>query len=111
MNRAKITPFEYGELYSERRLAMTTINTLNTMTEAPETFQERRSDHRLREMLDEAYTLIAPFFDPANSWGGQTLEFLAFRVMRENYPQVSREEVLTFISAAKRIYAERRTRG
>lgn len=68
---------------------------------------ERRTDARLREMFENAYVLIEPFFDPANSWGGQTLEFLAFRVMREHYPHVSREEVLAFISAAKRIYGER----
>jgi hypothetical protein len=73
-------------------------------------FQERRTDHRLREMFDNASSLIAPFFDPANSWGGQTLEFLAFRVLREKYPQISREEVFSFLVAAKRIFAERRTR-
>ncbi|MEN9358130.1 MAG: hypothetical protein RL695_2301 [Pseudomonadota bacterium] len=72
--------------------------------------QERRNDHHLREMFDNASTLIEPFFDPANSWGGQTLEFLAFRVLRENYPEVSREEVFAFITAAKRIFAERRAR-
>lgn len=83
---------------------------MTAMTDPSSTLLERRNDHRLREMFDQAYTLIEPFFDPANSWGGQTLEFLAFRVMRENFPQTSREEALVFISAAKHIFAQRRTR-
>lgn len=83
---------------------------MTTITETPGARPDRRNDLRLRDMFDNAYVLIEPFFDPANSWGGQTLEFLAFRVMRENYPQVSREEVYAFISAAKRIYGERQAR-
>ena len=67
---------------------------------------ERRQHLQLREVFDSAYPLVEPFFDPANSWGGQTLEHLAFRVMREHYPQVSGDEIYVFISAAKRVYNE-----
>jgi len=63
---------------------------------------------QLREVFDSAYPLVEPFFDSANSWGGQTLEHLAFRVMREHYPQVSGDEIYVFISAAKRVYSERK---
>ena len=72
---------------------------------------DRRTNLRLREMFENAYVLIEPFFDPANSWGGQTLEYLAFRVMRENYPQVSSDEVHAFIAAAKRVYIENKARA
>jgi len=71
-------------------------------------FPERRQELQLREVFDSAYPLVEPFFDPANSWGGQTLEHLAFRVMREHYPQVSGDEIYVFISAAKRVYNERK---
>jgi len=52
--------------------------------------------------------LIAPFFDPANSWGNRTLDHLAYRSLRENYPDLSMEEVHVLVVAAQRIYAERR---
>ena len=68
---------------------------------------ERRRALQLREIFDGAYELVAPFFDPANSWNGQTLEHLAFRVMRENYPGISADEIYVFLSAAKRVYSER----
>jgi len=72
------------------------------------TFPERRKELQLREVFDSAYPLVEPFFDPANSWGGQTLEHLAFRVMRENFPQVSGDQIYVFISAARRVYNERK---
>ena len=68
---------------------------------------DKRRQLELREVFDDAYTLIEPFLDPANSWGGKTLEHLAFRVMREHFPQVSGDEIYVFIEAAKRVYAER----
>jgi hypothetical protein len=33
---------------------------------------ERRVNLRLREIFIEAYDVIEPFFDNANSWGGHT---------------------------------------
>ena len=71
-------------------------------------FPERREQLQLREVFDNAYPLVEPFFDPAAGWGGQSLEHLAFRVMREHYPQVSGDQIYVFISAAKRVYNERK---
>lgn len=71
---------------------------------------ERRQDLQLREAFESAYPLVQPFLDPANSWSGQTLEHLAFRVMREHYPQVSSDELQVFVAAAKRVYHERQVR-
>ncbi|MDD5177049.1 MAG: hypothetical protein PHQ05_11575 [Sterolibacterium sp.] len=68
---------------------------------------DRRQQLLLREVFDKAYMLIEPFFDPGNQWGGKTLEHLAFRVMREHFPQVSSDEIYVFIEAAKRVYSER----
>ena len=72
------------------------------------TSTERRQNLQLREVFDSAYPLVEPFFDPASGWGGQSLEHLAFRVMREHYPQVSSDQIYVFISAAKRVYNDRK---
>ena len=49
---------------------------------------ERRKNLALRELVDQAYHLIEPFFDPSNAWNGQQLEHLAYRLVRENLPQL-----------------------
>jgi hypothetical protein len=69
--------------------------------------QNRRVDLRLRMIFEKALPLIEPFFDPKNTWGGQSLEHFAFRVLRENYPDLSSEEIFIFVSAAHRVYATR----
>ena len=68
---------------------------------------ERRKNPELRDLFDSAYAMIAPFFDPAAGWGGRSLEHLAFRVLRENYPTLSAEEVHVVIVAAHRVYIQR----
>jgi len=68
---------------------------------------EQRYNQRLREAFDDAFVMIEPFFDPANGWGGQALELLAFRIVRENFPLLSGEEVHTIVVAAHRVYIER----
>ncbi|THF60675.1 hypothetical protein [Pseudothauera rhizosphaerae] len=69
---------------------------------------ERRSYHYVREIFDQAYELIGPFFARENRWGNATLDHLAYRVLRENYPQLSFEEVYVLVVASKRVYTERR---
>lgn len=72
---------------------------------------ERRMNPRLRELFDNAYAMIEPFFDPAAGWGGRSLEHLAFRVLRENFPQLAADEVHAVIVAAHRIYIDRNPAG
>jgi len=69
---------------------------------------ERRNNLELREIFEGAYALIGPFFDPANNWNGQVLQHLAFRVLRDNYPEISSDDIFVFLAAAKRVYVERR---
>ena len=69
--------------------------------------QDRRRNTKLRAMFDTAYVMIEPFFDPAQGWGGHSLEHLAFRVLRENFSELSSEEVHTIVVAAHRVYIER----
>lgn len=68
------------------------------------TTPERRTNLNLRELVDQAYLLIEPFFDPGNAWNGQTLEHLAYRVVREQFPTIPPQDVQVIVSAATRIY-------
>ena len=65
---------------------------------------ERRKNLSLRELVDQAYVLIEPFFDPANAWNGQTLEHLAYRAIREQLPAIPPQDVQIVVSVATRIY-------
>ncbi|WP_374502127.1 hypothetical protein [Zoogloea sp.] len=65
---------------------------------------ERRKNLSLRELVDKAYVIIEPFFDPANAWNGQSLEHLAYRVVREQLPDIAPQDVQVIVSASTRIY-------
>lgn len=68
---------------------------------------ERRQNFALRDTFDAAYPLIEPFLDPDAGWGGHSLEHLAFRVLRENFPALSAGEVHVLVVAAHRVYIDR----
>jgi hypothetical protein len=68
---------------------------------------ERRRNLRVREVFETAFLMIEPFFDPAQGWGGQSLEHLAFRVVRENFSELTSEEVHSLVVAAHRVYIQR----
>lgn len=68
------------------------------------TTPERRKNLSLRELVDKAYVIIEPFFDPANAWNGQSLEHLAYRVVREHLPDIAPQDVQVIVSVATRIY-------
>lgn len=71
------------------------------------TTPERRTNLPLRELVDQAYLLIEPFFDPANAWNGQTLEHLAYRIVRDHLPGIPPADVQVVVAAAARIYRNR----
>lgn len=68
---------------------------------------ERRRRLRLRTVFETAFVMIEPFFDPAQGWCGASLEHLAFRVVRDNFPELTSEEVHTLVVAAHRVYIGR----
>lgn len=74
--------------------------------DTPASSPERRKYHHVREIFDQAYDMITPFFAKENRWGNATLDHLAYRVLRENYPELSFEEVHVLVVAAKRVYRE-----
>jgi hypothetical protein len=59
----------------------------------------------LRTLFIDAYEVLLPFFDPANSWGGQTHEHLAYRALHEQFPSLSTQEVFTLVAAARRVFS------
>ena len=65
---------------------------------------DRRTNLRLRGMFVEIYDILEPFFDPANSWAGHIHEHLAFRALHERFPDLTGEEVLIIVTAAKRVF-------
>ena len=71
----------------------------------PVTGVERRANLQLRTIFIEAYEVLQPFFDPANSWGGQTHEHLAYRALHEQFPGLSTQDVFTLVSAARRVFS------
>lgn len=65
---------------------------------------ERRGNPELRTIFVQAYDVLRPFFDEANSWAGHTHEHLAYRALHENFPQLSVQEVFIIVTAAKRVF-------
>ncbi|MDD3353023.1 hypothetical protein [Zoogloea sp.] len=72
---------------------------------------DRRKNLSLRELVDKAYVIIEPFFDPANAWNGQHLEHLAYRTIRESLPEIAPADVQIILSAAARIYRQKHGQG
>jgi len=72
---------------------------------------ERRRSHRLRSVFDTAYSMVEPFFDPATGWVGPSLAHLTFRVVRENFTELTSEEVHSLVVAAHRTYIDRNPDG
>ncbi|HRP98595.1 MAG TPA: hypothetical protein PL143_20350 [Rhodocyclaceae bacterium] len=68
---------------------------------------ERRRHHRVRAVFEEALVLIAPFFEHDDDWGHGTLDHLAYRALREAFPQLSVTEVHVLVIAAQRVYGSR----
>lgn len=70
-------------------------------------FVERRQQLQLRTVFEMAFAMIEPFFDPAQGWYGASLEHLAFRLVRDNFPELSSEEAHVLVVAAHRVYIGR----
>ena len=73
----------------------------------PATGADRRANPQLRKLFVEAYDVLQPFFDPANSWAGQTHEHLAHVALHESFPSLSAREVFVLVEAARRVFSTR----
>jgi len=72
---------------------------------------ERRQNTRLRDFFEEAYRCIEPCLDPKQTWGGLPLELLAYRTLRETYPELDRQEAHLLVRASVRVFRERNPAG
>lgn len=68
---------------------------------------ERRQNTALRALFEEAYRCIEPCLDPKQTWGGVPLELLAYRTLREAYPNLDRQEARLLVRASVRVFRER----
>lgn len=78
---------------------------------APGTAQntpERRVNLHLREIFDGACAVTAPFFDPAQEWGGMSLTMYARQALRERYPDLTQQDIAILFSAVQRYHRESR---
>ncbi|MEI7612302.1 MAG: hypothetical protein WCK63_05300 [Betaproteobacteria bacterium] len=68
---------------------------------------ERRQRYRLRAVFDSAFEMVEIFFDPASGWGGLPLQHVIFRVVRENFPELTSEQVHSMSEALLRAYHDK----
>ncbi|MPM61019.1 hypothetical protein SDC9_107873 [bioreactor metagenome] len=50
--------------------------------------------------------MIEPFFAKENRWANVSLDHLAYRVVRDHYPELSAIEVHVLVMAAHRVYVD-----
>jgi hypothetical protein len=65
---------------------------------------DRRVQHDLRLIFDNACRITAPFFDPAQSWGGSSLTMYARQTLREAYPELTQQEIAILLSGVARFH-------
>lgn len=68
---------------------------------------ERRQNPGLRAFFEEAYRCIEPCLNPQKTWGGLPLEMLAYRTLREAYPDLPTQEAHLLVRASVRVFRER----
>ncbi|HMM55319.1 MAG TPA: hypothetical protein PKC23_09920 [Candidatus Desulfobacillus sp.] len=67
---------------------------------------ERRKNHRLRALFDEAYQRIEQCF-AVDRGEGLPVEWLVFRSTRAAYPQLTPLDLFQFVMASRRVYRSR----
>lgn len=63
---------------------------------------ERRKHHALRAIFDDARVRIEKFFLPDSPWAGESVDYLARRVMRESYPDMTAGDIQILVGAIAR---------
>lgn len=69
-------------------------------------FAERRVNLHLRAIFDLACAVTAPFFDPAQGWGGMSLTMYARQALRERFPDLTQQDIAILFSAVQRHHRE-----
>ncbi len=73
-------------------------------SDTPAKTPERRNSTHLRDIFEQACQITAPFFDPAQGWGGKSLTMYARQALREAYPELIQQDVAILFSAVQRFH-------
>lgn len=67
-------------------------------------------DTRLRTSTQDplafppAFEALRPFFDPSTQWGRNAQEVLAYRLLKDHFPELSPQEVFLTVVTARRLF-------
>lgn len=67
---------------------------------------ERRKNHTLRALFDEAYARVEPCY-ACRPPRGLPVEWMVFREARTAYPQLTPLDLFQFVMASSRVYRSR----
>lgn len=67
---------------------------------------DRRRNHKLRALFDEAYARVEHCF-AARSSSGLPVEWVVYRAARSAYPELSTLDLFQFAMASSRVYRSR----
>lgn len=76
---------------------------MDTQTEAQARPERRRYPH-LRAIYPDARLHIDHLFHNRHDWAGSPLDYLAHRVIHENYPHLASGEVRILVSAIEQVH-------
>lgn len=68
--------------------------------------EDRRASAHLRVVFETACQITAPFFDPAQGWGGKPLTLYARQALHEKYPDLTQQDVALLFSAVQRFHRD-----
>lgn len=68
--------------------------------------EDRRVSAHLRVVFETACEITAPFFDPAQGWGGKSLTLYARQALREKYPDLTQQDIALLFSAVQRFHRD-----
>jgi hypothetical protein len=66
---------------------------------------ERRTNIELRAIFPEAFEALRPFFEATTQWEGQSHEHLAYRTLKEHFPDLSSQDVFIVVTTTRRLFA------
>lgn len=67
--------------------------------------EEQALEPWLAAILPESYDLLAPYFDPANTWAGQTHEHLAYMALHERFPDLLPDQLTLVVDAMRKLFS------
>ncbi len=68
---------------------------------------ERRQQHNVRSIFEQAYVLCVPYLDPARGINGLPLTRHVSIVLREHYPALSVQEMMVLVSSLQSTFKVR----